>query len=150
MSILAQRTIEAAFAKVVHEEMVASIGEEAARAILARAIIRMAESAGDALAAETDTPGIAHFASTLERWKRDDALVIDVLRQDETHFDFNVQRCRYAETYRAMGLGELGAILSCNRDGALCGGYDKRLTLQRTQTIMGGATHCDFRYTWAT
>jgi L-2-amino-thiazoline-4-carboxylic acid hydrolase len=57
-------------------------------------------------------------------------------------------RCRYAEMYRAMGLAELGALLSCNRDGAFCEGYDPRLKLERTQTLMGGASHCDFRYRW--
>jgi hypothetical protein len=51
--------------------------------------------------------------------------------------------------YRAMGLAELGAVLSCNRDGAFCEGYDPRLKLQRTQTLMGGATRCDFRYRWS-
>ena len=61
-------------------------------------------------------------------------------------FDFNVRRCRYAETYRAMGLGEIGDILSCNRDGAFCEGYDPRIKLTRTPTIMKGASHCDFRY----
>jgi hypothetical protein len=39
-------------------------------------------------------------------------------------------------------------VLSCNRDGAFCEGYDERLKLQRTQTLMGGASHCDFRYQW--
>ena len=51
-----------------------------------------------------------------------------------------------AETYRAMGLGEIGDILSCNRDGAFCEGSDPRIALTRTQTIMSGASHCDFRY----
>jgi hypothetical protein len=60
--------------------------------------------------------------------------------------DFNVRRCRYAESYRAMGLGDIGDILSCNRDGAFCEGYDFGIKLTRTQTIMGGASHCDFRY----
>ena len=149
LGILAQRRIEAAFAKGIYDEMVAAIGEEAARGIMERAIIRLAEQAGAAAAAETDQPSIAHFAAILPRWTRDDALVIDVLRQDEQHFDFDVKRCRYAETYHEMGLGGLGAILSCNRDGAFCDGYDPRLTLTRTQTIMGGATHCDFRYSRA-
>jgi len=45
----------------------------------------------------------------MERWKLDDALRIEVLRQDENHYDFNVTRCRYAESYREMGLGKLGA-----------------------------------------
>jgi len=75
-----------------------------------------------------------------------DALQIETLRKDDKHYDFNVTRCRYAEMYRAMGLAELGAVLSCNRDGAFCEGYDPKLKLERTQTIMGGATHCNFRY----
>ncbi|MNW12143.1 hypothetical protein D3C71_2097590 [compost metagenome] len=57
-----------------------------------------------------------------------------------------MKRCRYAETYREMGLGHIGHLLSCNRDGVFCTGYDPRITLERTQTVMQGASHCDFRY----
>ena len=71
---------------------------------------------------------------------------IDVLKQTDTEFDFDVRRCRYAETYREMGLGPIGHLLSCNRDAAFCQGYDARLKLTRTQTLMQGASHCDFRY----
>jgi hypothetical protein len=42
---------------------------------------------------------------------------------------------------------DLGAILSCGRDGALGDGFNPRMRLVRTQTIMEGAGHCDFRYT---
>ena len=66
--------------------------------------------------------------------------------QSDTSFQFNVVKCRYAETYKAMGLGEIGHLLSCNRDGAFCEGYDPKLKLERTQTIMQGASHCDFKY----
>jgi hypothetical protein len=45
-----------------------------------------------------------------------------------------------------MGLGEIGDIVSCNRDGAFCKGYDPRIALTRTQTIVSSASHCDFRY----
>ncbi len=69
-----------------------------------------------------------------------------MVKSTDSEFHFNVTRCRYAEMYRDMGLAELGAVLSCNRDGAFCEGYDPRLQLQRTQTLMGGASHCDFRY----
>jgi hypothetical protein len=48
--------------------------------------------------------------------------------------------------YREMGLSEIGHLLSCNRDGSFCEGYDDRIKLTRTQTIMQGASHCDFRY----
>ena len=51
-----------------------------------------------------------------------------------------------AEADRELGIPELGAILSCNREAALIGGFNPDVALARTQTIMGGATHCDFRY----
>ena len=44
-----------------------------------------------------------------------------------------------------MGLADLGAVLSCNRDGAFREGYDPRLKLQRTQTLMGGADALRFK-----
>ena len=86
------------------------------------------------------------FKAIQHLWTKDDALTIEVIDDRPGVFDFNVKRCRYAETYRAMGLGDIGDILSCNRDGAFCEGYDPRIELTRTQTIMGGASHCDFRY----
>jgi hypothetical protein len=147
IGILQQRRIEAAFAKGVFEEMAAEIGAERAKAILTRAVVKLAKEAAAAMAAEApEGPGLAHFISIQERWTRDDALRIEVVEQGAATYGFNVTRCRYSEMYREMGLAELGAVLSCNRDGAFCEGYDPTLKLTRTQTLMGGASHCDFRY----
>jgi hypothetical protein len=71
---------------------------------------------------------------------------MDVLEQNEERLSFNVTRCRYAEMYRALGIPELGALLSCNRDFALVEGFNRDVELTRTQTIMDGATHCDFPF----
>lgn len=68
----------------------------------------------------------------------------------EKSYVFDVVRCRYSEMYVEMGLGEIGHLLSCQRDGTFCQGYDPRLKLTRTQTIMQGASHCDFRYDFLT
>lgn len=149
VSILEQRRIEAAFAQAILADMAASLGEAQAKDVLARAVLRLAEAAGAQMAAEGPLPSLDHFASLLPRWQAGDALALEVVERDATHLGFNVTRCRYAESYREMGLGGLGAVLSCNRDGAFCGGYDRRLRLTRTQTIMEGATHCDFRYEWS-
>jgi hypothetical protein len=65
---------------------------------------------------------------------------------DATTYAFNVTRCGYAEMYRAMGLGEIGHLLSCDRDAVFFEGYDANHKLARTRTIMGGASHCNFRY----
>ena len=149
LPIIELRRIEANVIKPIYEEMAAELGDDTARRILRAAIRRNAIEQGRTLAAESEAPaGIAGFAKLLERWKANDALRMEVLAQDDERFDFNVTRCRYAEMYRDMGLGDVGALLSCNRDGAFCEGYDPRLALTRTRTIMSGAPHCDFRYRW--
>ena len=71
-----------------------------------------------------------------------------MLEDNPNRLSDNVTRCRYAEMYRDMGLGEIGHLLSCNRDGTFCEGYDSRIRFVRTQTLMQGASHCDFRYTY--
>ena len=71
---------------------------------------------------------------------------MEVLESSDTHVNFNVTHCRYSEMYKEMGLGHIGHLLSCNRDGTFCEGYDPSINFERTQTIMSGASHCDFRY----
>ena len=89
----------------------------------------------------------AHLADSLRDWKKDDALEIEVLELSDEKLSFDVNRCRYAELYQALGIPELGEILSCGRDFALSEGFNPKLKLTRTQTILGGSSHCDFRYT---
>lgn len=148
MGILQRRTIEAEFAKGVFEEFAQELGEDRARKILARAVEKMAIAAAQGFAQQADPEKspVDNLAAIMPLWTKDDALRIDVLAQDAEKFEFNVTRCRYAETYKEMGIGHLGAALSCNRDGKFCEGFDPRLKLTRTQTIMGGASYCDFRY----
>jgi pantoate kinase len=147
IGILEQRRIEAAFAKGIYEEMAAELGAERAKAILTRAVVKLAKQAAAEMAAESpEGPTLDYFISQQERWTRGDALRIEVVEQEADRYGFNVTRCKYSEMYREMGLAELGAVLSCNRDGAFCEGYSDKLKLTRTQTLMGGATHCDFRY----
>jgi hypothetical protein len=147
LPMIERRRIEAEVLKPVYEELVKRLGEAAAEEILTAAIRQAAIAQGRSYAAaaggQTSLDG---FADLLPQWTTGGALEIDVQHRDPARFDFNVTRCRYAEMYRAMGLGKIGHILSCNRDGTFCEGYDDRIKLERSQTIMGGATHCDFRY----
>jgi hypothetical protein len=151
LPILTQRRIEAAFAKGVYDEMKAELGEAEAKRILSNAVIKLAKQAASDMAKEAPggAPSLDAFRAIQPHWTAEDALRVDVVKSTDSEFHFNVTRCRYSEMYRAMGLADLGAVLSCNRDGAFCEGYDPRLKLQRTQTLMGGATHCDFRYQWS-
>ncbi len=150
LPMLEQRRIEASVVKPIYEELVAEFDEAKAQEIIGRAIIANARAQGRAYAeAEGRPTSLQTFAETMPQWTAGGALEIDPGEQDEARLHFNVTRCRYAEMYREMGLGGIGHLLSCNRDGTFCEGYDPKIRLKRSQTIMGGASHCDFRFSYA-
>lgn len=147
LGILARRRIEAEIIKPIYEILVRDYGKDKAAAVIGEAVSQAAVEAGKQFAArEPHGPDLQGFIALQGLWEKDDALKVDVIATDATHFDYDVHRCRYAEMYHAMGLGEIGHLLSCNRDELFIVGYDPRVELKRSQTIMGGASHCDFRY----
>lgn len=146
ISILEQRRIEAGVIKPLMEAFEAELGREKSRAILSRVIKEQAREKGRQMAAEAPDTTLAGFASLKEPWYRDGALEMDILEESADRYDFNVTRCRYAEMYQEMGLGDLGFILSCDRDATRIEGFNPELRLKRTQTIMQGSDCCDFRY----
>jgi hypothetical protein len=48
--------------------------------------------------------------------------------------------------YRRLGIADLGPVLSCSRDAAMIEGFNPAIAFTRTQTLMEGSAHCDFRY----
>jgi hypothetical protein len=145
---LTKRRLQAQVIGPIYREMVAEIGAEKASAILDAAIRKAAIAEGKEFAkrAPGGVTSMADFIKLYELWTADGALEMKVLEASEERFDFDITRCRYAETYREMGLGEIGHLISCNRDGTFCQGYDPNITLERKQTIMQGAPCCTFRY----
>jgi len=145
---LTKRRLQAQVIGPIYAEMVAEIGEEKAVKILDGAIRKAAIAEGKEFArkAPGGATSMADFIQLYGLWTADGALEMKVLEASDTVFDFDIVRCRYAETYKEMGLGKIGHLLSCNRDGTFCQGYDPNITLERKQTIMEGAPCCTFRY----
>lgn len=149
LPILERRRIQAEIVKPIWEAMVAEQGRDKAREIIGRAVIDAAVEEGRRFAEAHGGPGgLDGFRSFQHLWDADGALETEVVEETATDHVYKVTRCRYAEMYREMGLGEIGHLLSCQRDGSFCEGYDPKLRMKRSQTIMGGASHCDFRYTY--
>jgi len=146
IGVLRRRLIEARVLAPVLEALSARFGRNEVLAVATEVIVALAEKQGAELAGHVGGCSLHHFEGTLERWQADDALRIAVKESTPERLAFDVTRCRYAEMYRQLGIPELGAILSCNRDAALMGGFNPDVAFTRTQTIMGGASHCDFVY----
>jgi hypothetical protein len=146
VGVLTRREIEARILKPFFAAVAAEVGEAKARALLARVVVGEARKAGAAMRARAGDDGLLAFAEQWEPWFRGGALETQELERSDDEWRFNVTRCRYAELYRALGMAELGGLLSCNRDAALIEGYAPGVTFERTQTLMEGAPCCDFRY----
>lgn len=148
--ILLRRKIEALILKEVYDVIIERSGQDEAEAVIGTACSRAAIAHGQQMADRLDhAPNLRDFADILPNWTRESALELEPLQAADDVLDFNVRRCRYAEMYRDMGLGEIGHLLSCNRDADFCTGYNPEMKLTRTQTIMAGASHCNFRYRMA-
>lgn len=144
--LLRHREIEAKIVAPLVRAFAAEVGNEKAREILAGVIRQLAEQAGCAAAAEVGGNDLAHLKQVVDGWRANGALELTVLRDDADAFEFDVTRCHYAELYHALGLADFGPLLSCNRDGAMIAGFNPDIAFRRTQTILQGASHCDFRY----
>lgn len=146
IGVLRRRLIEARVVAPLLQAMAAEFGTERVHAIARDVISGIARAQGDELAHTYGGRSLPVLHNTLDKWTADEALTLRLHEVSESSLSFDVTRCRYAEMYRELGIPELGAILSCNRDGALIEGFNPAVELRRTQTLMAGGSHCDFRY----
>ncbi len=146
VSILARREIEARFLAPVIKALIQEWGRDEAMKFMEKIIQSIARESGAQMANLLRGNSLSHMAKGLPFWTKDDALRMDIREQTESRLVFNVTRCRYAEMYKELGIPELGALLSCHRDFAFLEGFNPKLKLTRTKTLMEGADLCDFCY----
>ena len=145
IGVLLRREAEARILIPFLENLTKEFSKEKILSILEVTIKKVAKKQGRELSKEYGN-NVDAFLETLSYWTKDDALEIDILDKSDSELNFNVTRCKYAEMYKAMGVKDLGAILSCNRDGALIEGFNSKAKLDRKHTIMKGDKCCTFRY----
>ena len=125
----------------------AELGEERANAIVRKALGGLYRKYGEKW---SQAQGARHLgekgAAAFEMFAAGDALEYEVLKKTPDAFEVNVTECRYAQFYSKIGAPELGFLLTCSADFAHAEGFGADIKLTRTQTIMQGASHCDFRY----
>jgi len=146
IDLLTRREIEARLLVPLLEALGQEFDRERVLEVARRTIIRIARDQGAQLAQDLGGNSLSHFNLLLDAWKKGGALEVEILEQSAERLDFNVTRCLYAEMYRALGVPELGSLLSCNRDHALIAGFNPSVEFTRTQTIMENAPICDFRF----
>ena len=69
-----------------------------------------------------------------------------VVDDTDVSFGVNMTSCRFAEYFRSIGEPEIGALLTCGIDFANEATMRPDWEFTRSQTLMKGASHCDFRW----
>ena len=146
LTLLERRRIEAGVLVPLIRAFQQELGEERANAIARRVVVGIAEQQGRENAARRGRDDLLAFSENMQAFGGGGALEIEMLERNEQRVGFNVRRCRFAEMYQAMDAGDLGFLLSCNRDASNVSGFNPAIDFTRTQTIMQGAAFCDFRY----
>ena len=145
--LIEQVKIQAQVLVPLVEALQAELGEERANTIVRKVLGDLYRKYGDKWwrTQGTRNPG-EKIASAFEMFAAGDALEYHVVRKTPDAFEVNVTGCRYAEFYRKIGAPKLGFLLTCSADFSHAEGFGAGVQLTRTQTIMQGASHCDFRY----
>ncbi len=145
--IIEQAKIQARVLVPIVKALQAELGEARANDIVRKAIGDMYRDLGERFWRAQDSVDLGkNMASAFRDFAKSDALDYDVVKQSADAFELNVTRCRYAEFYKRIGAPELGFLLVCMADFPMTEGFGAGAVLKRTQTIMQGASHCDFRY----
>ena len=125
----------------------AELGEERANAIVRKALGDLYRKYGEKWWRTQGARNLGEkVASAFEMFAAGDALEYEVVKKTPDAFEVNVTECRYAKFYNKIGAPELGFLLTCSADFSHAKGFGADVQLTRTQTIMQGASHCDFRY----
>ncbi|NTV80032.1 MAG: L-2-amino-thiazoline-4-carboxylic acid hydrolase [Candidatus Aminicenantes bacterium] len=74
------------------------------------------------------------------------ALTYEVVEDTPKAFEVKVTECLWAKTFRDANAGDLGYILSCYGDFASAEGFNPKMRMIRTKTLMQGDDCCNHRY----
>ena len=73
-------------------------------------------------------------------------LEYELLYSDSEEIRLRVSRCFWADTFREMGAADIGKTLYCDDEHASASGFNPRIRLIRTKTLMEGDDFCDHCY----
>ena len=144
---LEQAKIQAQVLVPLIKVLQAELGEERANTLVRKALGGVYRRLGEQWLQTKGSRNVGEgMASAFAAFAKGDALDYSVRAQSQETYEIDVTRCRYAQFYQELGEPELGFLLVCNSDFPFAEGFDPDLKLTRSQTIMQGASHCDFRY----
>jgi hypothetical protein len=131
--------------------LAAHYGREEFMQTLTAIALADAEQSGRQRAAASSKNDVTTFAAPLVNpgafWSH--TLTYEIVENSERAFEVRVTECLWADTCRRLGgvAAELGYALTCNPDFGACRGFNPKLRMERSKTLMQGDDCCNHRWT---
>jgi hypothetical protein len=142
--VVIQAQVLLPLARALREE----IGEPRTRELLSVAIEEASRARIRDQAEQLEGSPLEKFQAMMDRSARVNGpqLELEVHEMKPELLQFDVKSCKYAELFQALGETEIGAMLLCAGDAYVAEVGGPAVEFSRSQTLMQGASHCDFCY----
>ncbi len=124
------------------------LGEEKFYKALKKIVDEAGAEGGKELAVKSTDNDFASFVTAIKKPKHfiHHVTTLEVVEDVPDAFEVRITECLWAQTFRKMGLEKLGYQLFCDQDYAECKGFNPKISLVRTKTLMQGDDCCNHRY----
>ena len=129
-----------------------SMGEEGADGDylerLKRASARAGDRMGRAMAAGYTENSLAAFTNWAKETDRfwEHVLTFAIVEDVDSAFEVKVTECLWAKTFRENDAADIGYASICHGDFAMCQGFNPKIRMERTKTLMEGHDCCNHRW----
>jgi hypothetical protein len=132
------------------QDPAAELGENYFLEALKKVAFEAALKAGQDTARELPCNDFAAFNASMrapDHFARH-ILTIEIIEDTPQAIEVKVTECLWAKTFREPGAAEIGYRLICHRDYGDCQGFNPKITLTRSKTLMQGDDFCNHRFVW--
>ena len=126
------------------------LGEDHFLETLKKVAFESALKAGQATARQLPCNDFAAFNASVREPSHfgKHILTVEIVEDTPQAVEVKVTECLWAKTFREMGAAEMGYALICYRDYGDCQGFNPKITLTRSKTLMQGDDCCNHRFVW--
>ncbi|UCE19993.1 MAG: L-2-amino-thiazoline-4-carboxylic acid hydrolase [Gemmatimonadota bacterium] len=124
------------------------VGKENLLEMVKKASSKNNKELGQRIAKRSPANDLRNFAEPL-RNPRDifkHANIYEIVEDSETAFEMEVTECLTAKVFRESDAADIGYAAVCHADFALPEGFNPKIKLIRTKTLMQGHDCCNHRY----
>lgn len=132
----------------VAKKMMEKMGRDAYLELLSASSSEAVTDLAKATAARLANNDLAAFAGSMKNPDPlfEHALTYEVVEDSGTAFEVEIRECLWAKTFRDADAAEIGYATICHPDYAFAEGFNPKLRMIRSKTLMQGDECCNHRW----